>query len=46
MVLLKYFSFELVEYKVVRIVIIMFYILGFFFFREYFALLVAWEMLS
>jgi deoxyribonuclease V len=46
MVLLKYPSLELVEYKVARIATTMPYIPGFLSFREYPALLAAWEMLS
>lgn len=46
MVLLKYPSLELVEYKVARIVTTMPYIPGFLSFREYPALLAAWEQLS
>lgn len=46
MVLLKYPSLELVEYKVARIATTMPYIRGFLSFREYPALLAAWEMLS
>jgi deoxyribonuclease V len=45
-VLLKYPSLELVEYKVARIATTMPYIPGFLSFREYPALLAAWEMLS
>lgn len=45
-VLLKYPSLELVEYKVARINTTMPYIPGFLSFREYPALLAAWEMLS
>lgn len=45
MVLLKYPSLELVEYKVARIATTMPYIPGFLF-REYPALLAAWEQLS
>lgn len=44
MVLLKYPSLELVEYKVARIATTMPYIPGFLSFREYPALLAAWEM--
>lgn len=43
MVLLKYPSLELVEYKVARIATTMPYIPGFLSFREYPALLAAWE---
>ncbi len=46
MVLLKYPSLELVEYKVARIATTMPYIPGFLSFREYPALLAAWEQLS
>lgn len=46
MVLLKYPSLELVEYQVARIATTMPYIPGFLSFREYPALLAAWEMLS
>lgn len=45
-VLLKYPSLELVEYKVARIATTMPYIPGFLSFREYPALLAAWDMLS
>jgi len=45
-VLLKYPSLELVEYKVARIATTMPYIPGFLSFREYPALLAAWKMLS
>ena len=45
-VLLKYPTLELVEYKVARIATTMPYIPGFLSFREYPALLAAWEMLS
>ncbi|WP_435928211.1 deoxyribonuclease V [Dryocola sp. BD613] len=45
-VLLKYPSLELVEYKIARINTTMPYIPGFLSFREYPALLAAWEMLS
>lgn len=45
-VLLKYPSLELVEYQVARIATTMPYIPGFLSFREYPALLAAWEMLS
>ena len=46
MVVLKYPSLELVEYKVARIATTMPYIPGFLSFREYPALLAAWEQLS
>lgn len=46
MVLLKYPSLELVEYKVARIATTMPYIPGFLSFREYPALLAAWEQLA
>lgn len=46
MVLLKYPSLELVEYQVARIATTMPYIPGFLSFREYPALLAAWEKLS
>ena len=46
MVVLKYPSLELVEYKVARIATTMPYIPGFLSFREYPALLGAWEQLS
>ncbi|CCK04876.1 Endonuclease V [Cronobacter sakazakii 701] len=46
MVLLKYPSLELLEYQVARIPTTMPYIPGFLSFREYPALLTAWEMLS
>ncbi|MCT4708958.1 deoxyribonuclease V [Enterobacteriaceae bacterium H11S18] len=45
-VLLKYPSLELVEHQVARIATTMPYIPGFLSFREYPALLAAWEMLS
>lgn len=45
-VLLKYPSLELVEYQVARVATSMPYIPGFLSFREYPALLAAWEMLS
>lgn len=45
-VLLKYPSLELVEYQVARVATSMPYIPGFLSFREYTALLAAWEMLS
>lgn len=45
-VLLKYSSLELVEYQVARVATSMPYIPGFLSFREYPALLAAWEMLS
>ncbi|MCT4700361.1 deoxyribonuclease V [Enterobacteriaceae bacterium H20N1] len=45
-VLLKYPSLELVEHRVARIATTMPYIPGFLSFREYPALLAAWEMLS
>lgn len=45
-VLLKYPSLELVEYQVARVATSMPYIPGFLSFREYPALLTAWEMLS
>ncbi|NIY49935.1 deoxyribonuclease V [Cedecea colo] len=45
-VLLKYPSLELVEHKIARINTTMPYIPGFLSFREYPALLAAWEMLS
>lgn len=45
-VLLKYPSLELVEYKVARIATTMPYIPGFLSFREYPALLAAWDLLS
>ena len=45
MVVLKYPSLELVEYKVARIATTMPYIPGFLSFREYPALLAAWEQL-
>ncbi|WP_237931509.1 deoxyribonuclease V [Buttiauxella sp. S19-1] len=45
-VLLKYPSLELVEYQVARVATTMPYIPGFLSFREYPALLAAWEMLS
>ena len=46
MVILKYPSLELVEYKVARIATTMPYIPGFLSFREYPALLAAWQMLE
>ncbi|HKS34084.1 MAG TPA: deoxyribonuclease V [Enterobacteriaceae bacterium] len=46
MVLLRYPSLELVEYKVARVATTMPYIPGFLSFREYPALLAAWEQLS
>ena len=46
MVLLKYPSLELVEYQVARIATTMPYIPGFLSFREYPALMAAWDMLS
>lgn len=46
MVLLTYPALELVEYKVARIATTMPYIPGFLSFREYPALLAAWEQLS
>ncbi len=46
MVLLKYPSLELVEYKVAGIATTMPYIPGFLSFRRIPALLAAWEMLS
>lgn len=46
MVLLRYPSLELVEYQVARIATTMPYIPGFLSFREYPALLAAWERLS
>ena len=46
MVLLNWPSLELVEYQVARIATTMPYIPGFLSFREYPALLAAWEMLS
>lgn len=46
MVLLKYPSLELVEHRVARIATTMPYIPGFLSFREYPALLAAWEQLS
>ena len=46
MVLLKYPSLELVEYQVARIATTMPYIPGFLSFREYPALMAAWEKLS
>lgn len=45
-VLLKYPSLELVEYQVARIATTMPYIPGFLSFREYPALLAAWDLLS
>ncbi|OAT28049.1 endonuclease V [Buttiauxella brennerae ATCC 51605] len=45
-VLLQYPSLELVEYQVARVATSMPYIPGFLSFREYPALLAAWEMLS
>lgn len=45
-VLLKYPSLELVEYQVARLATTMPYVPGFLSFREYPALLAAWEMLS
>ncbi|MFP2517181.1 deoxyribonuclease V [Buttiauxella agrestis] len=45
-VLLKYPSLELVEYQVARVATSMPYIPGFLSFREYPALLAAWELLS
>jgi deoxyribonuclease V len=45
-VLLKYPSLELVEYQIARIPTTMPYIPGFLSFREYPALLAAWELLS
>lgn len=45
-VLLRYPSLELVEYKVARIATMLPYIPGFLSFREYPALLAAWEKLS
>jgi deoxyribonuclease V len=45
-VLLKYPSLELVEYQIARIATTMPYIPGFLSFREYPALLTAWEQLS
>lgn len=46
LVLLKYPSLEVVEYQVARVATSMPYIPGFLSFREYPALLAAWEMLS
>lgn len=46
MVILEYPSLKLIEYKVARIATIMPYIPGFLSFREYPALLAAWEMLE
>lgn len=46
MVILEYPSLKLVEYKVARIATIMPYIPGFLSFREYPALLAAWELLE
>lgn len=46
LVILEYPSLKLVEYKVARIATIMPYIPGFLSFREYPALLAAWEMLE
>ena len=46
MVLLSYPSLELIEYQVARIATTMPYIPGFLSFREYPALLAAWDMLS
>ncbi|MGD8108823.1 deoxyribonuclease V [Pantoea sp. FN0302] len=46
MVILEYPSLKLIEYKVARIATIMPYIPGFLSFREYPALLAAWELLE
>ncbi|GLR09011.1 deoxyribonuclease V [Mixta theicola] len=46
MIILEYPSLKLIEYKVARIATIMPYIPGFLSFREYPALLAAWELLE
>ena len=46
MVLLRYPSLELIEYQIARIPTTLPYIPGFLSFREYPALMAAWEQLS